>query len=97
MGIYCLRKLNGARRKDHKAIKTRSMRNFDATAFLTNVPQINLGRIVSRPIDINMLVNDCSNLFSMIIDNYTPIKSMLASEKYCPWINKSQGAHQGEI
>ena len=69
-------------------IKTRSMRNFDATAFLTNVPQINLGRIVSRPIDINMLVNDCSNLFSMIIDNYTPIKSMLASEKYCPWINK---------
>ena len=88
MSIHCLRKLNGARRKDHKVIKTRSMRNFDATAFLINVPQINLGRIESRPIDINMLVDDWSNLCSMIIDKHAPIKSMLASEKYCPWINK---------
>ena len=35
--IYCLKKLNGARRKDHKVIKTRSMNIFDATAFLTDV------------------------------------------------------------
>ena len=71
--IYCLRKFNGARRKDHKVIKTRSMKNFDATAFLTDVSPINWDRIVSRPMDINMLDDDWSNLFSMIIDKYAPI------------------------
>ena len=34
--IYCLKKLNVARRKDQKVIKTRSMNIFDATAFLTD-------------------------------------------------------------
>ena len=88
MSIYCLRKLNGASRKDHKVIKTRSMKNFDATAFLTDLLQINWDGIVSRPIDINMLVDNWSNLFSMTIDKHAPITSMLVSEKYCPWINK---------
>ena len=43
--VYCLRKLNGARRKDHKVIKTRAMKNFDATAVLTYMSRINLDRI----------------------------------------------------
>ena len=82
--IYCLKKLNGARRKDHKVIKTRSMNIFDATAFLTDVSQINWNRTVSRTIGINMLVEDWSNLFSMIIDKHAPINSMRVSEKCCP-------------
>ena len=61
--VYYLRKLNGAQRKNHKLIKTRSMKNFDATAFLNDVPEINCDRIVSRPIDINTLVDDWPNLF----------------------------------
>ena len=86
--VYCLRKLNGARRKDHKVIKTRSMKNFDETAFLADVSRINWDGVVSRPVDINVLVDDWSNLFSMIIDKHAPIKSMRVCEKYCPWINK---------
>ena len=70
------------------------MKNSDETAFLTDVSQINWDRIVSRPIDINVLVDDWSNLFSMIIDKHAPIKSMRVSEKYCPWINKNLRAHQ---
>ena len=35
-----------------------------------------------------MLVDEWSNLFSMIIDKHAPVKSMLVPEKYCPWINK---------
>ena len=57
--VYCLRKLNGARRKDHKVIKTRSMKNFDETAFLADVSLIYWDGVVS----INMLVDDWSNLF----------------------------------
>ena len=37
--VYCFRKLNAAHRKDHKVIKTRSMKKFDETAFLTDVSQ----------------------------------------------------------
>ena len=82
--VYCLRKLNGACRKDHKVIKTRSMKNFDETAFLADVSRINWDGVVSRPVDINVLVDDWSILFSMIIDKHAPIKSMRVSEKYCP-------------
>ena len=86
--VYCLRKLNGTRREDHKVIKTGSKKNHDETAFLADVSQINWGGVVSRPVDINVLVDDWSNLFSMIIDKHAPIKSMRVSGKYCPWINK---------
>ena len=86
--VYCLRKLNGARRKDHKVIKTRSMKNCYETAFLADVSRINWDGVVNRPVDINVLVDDWPNLFSMIIDKHVPIKSMRVSENYCPWINK---------
>ena len=94
--VYCLRKLNGARRKDHKVIKTRSMKNFDETAFFADVSRINWDGVVSRPVDINVLVDDWSNLFSMIIDKHAPIKSKRVSEKYCPWINKDLKGLIGE-
>ena len=87
--VYCLRKLNGARRKDHKVIKARSMKNFDEAAFLADVSQINWDRVVGRPVDINVFFDDWSNLFSMIIYKHAPIRSTRVSEKYCPWINKN--------
>ena len=86
--VYCLRKLNGARRKDHIVIKTMSMKNFDEAPFLADVSQINWDRIVSRPIAVNVLVDDWSNLFFIIIDKHASLKSLRISEKYCPWINK---------
>ena len=39
-------------------------------------------------VDINLLVNRWSNLFSMIIEKHAPIVEMRDSEKYCPWIDK---------
>ena len=38
--------------------------------------------------DIDVLVNDWSNLFSIIIDKHAPLIEMRVSEKYCPLINK---------
>ena len=35
-----------------------------------------------------MLVDEWSNLSSMIIDKHAPIKSIRVSDKHCPWINK---------
>ena len=38
--------------------------------------------------DINVLVNNWSNLLSLIIDKHAPIAEMRVSEKFCPWIDK---------
>ena len=56
--------------------------SFNETAFLTDVSQSNWDRIVGRPIDLNVLVDDWSNLFSMIIDKHAPITPMRVSEKH---------------
>ena len=50
--------------------------------------KINWERVVSKPVDIDVLVDDWSNLFSMIIEKHAPITSMWVSETYSPWINK---------
>ena len=56
--------------------------------FHPDVSQTNWDRIVSRLIGINMLVDDCSHLFTMIINKHAPINSMRVSKKCCLWINK---------
>ena len=38
--------------------------------------------------DINVLVNNWSSLFSLIIDKHAPIAELRVSEKFCPWIDK---------
>ena len=86
--VYCIRKFNGAVEKDHKMIKTRKMKNFNEDAFLADVSGICWEQMLTETDDINTLVNNWSNLFSLIIDKHAPITEMRVSEKYCPWIDK---------
>ena len=37
--------------------------------------------------DIDVLVNNWSNLFSLIMEKHAPITKMRVSEKYCSWID----------
>ncbi len=86
--VYCIRKFNGAVIKDHKVIKTRKMKHFNEEAFLADVSSIFWGQMVTQTDDIDIIVNNWSNLFSSIIDKHAPLTEMRVSEKYCPWINK---------
>ena len=86
--VYCIRKFNGAVDKDHKVIKTRKMKNFNEDAFLADVSGICWEQMLSETDDINCLVNNWSNLFSLMIDKHAPITEMRVSEKYCPWIDR---------
>ena len=38
--------------------------------------------------DIDVLLSNRSNLFSLIIEKYAPMTVMRVSQKYCPWIDK---------
>ena len=86
--VYCIRKFNGAVEKDHKQIKTRSMRNFKEDEFLSDVSGICWEHMFQQTDDINTLVNDWSALFSLIVEKHAPLREMRVSEKYCPWIDK---------
>ena len=86
--VYCIRKFNGAVEKDHKQIKTRSMRNFKEDEFLSDVSGICWEHMFQQTDDINTLVNDWSALFSLIIEKHAPLREMRVFEKYCPWIDK---------
>ena len=79
--VYCLRKFNGAVEKGHKMIKTRKMKNFNENAFLPDVSGICWERILNETEDIDALVNNWSNLLSLIIEKHAPMIVMRVSEK----------------
>ena len=64
------------------------MKNFNEAAFLADASGICWGQILNETNDINSLVNNWSNLFSLIIDKHAPITEMRVAEKYCPWIDR---------
>ena len=64
------------------------MKNFNEDAFLADVSGICWELLLTETDDINTLVNNWSNLLSLIIEKHAPITEMRVSEKYCPWIDK---------
>ena len=66
--VYCVRKFNGAVGKGHKMIKTRKMKYFNEEAFLADVSGICWEQMLTGTDDIDVLVSNWSNLFSLIID-----------------------------
>ena len=85
--VYCIRKLNSYFKKDHKAIKTRNMKNFSEEAFLQDFATINWQDVLGTSDDVNKLVERFSTLFSLMIERHAPLRQIRVSEKYCPWIN----------
>ena len=86
--VFCVRKFEGALKKDHKVITTRPMKNFDKDTFLADVAGICWKQRFNETDDVNVLVTRWSTLFSLIIDKHAPIKTLRVSERYCPWVNK---------
>ena len=85
--VYCIRKLNGALKRDHKIIITRVMKTFSEKDFLDDVAKVPLEQVVQSSNDINELVIKWSSLFSSLIDKHAPYREIRVSEKFCPWIS----------
>ena len=85
--VFCVRKFLGAQVKDHKVIKTHSLKKFNGEAFLTDVASISWEQIVSKSDHLDSLVQEWTNIFSYIVEKHAPMKTIRVSEKYCPWIN----------
>ena len=86
--VYCVCKLNGAIEKGHKLIKTPNMNGFNELAFLSEVASIGWDQMVTETDEINALVNNWTDTFSLTIDKHAPVVEKCVSDKYCPSINK---------
>ncbi len=64
------------------------MKNFNKEGFLQNIFSIFWEQMLTETDDIDILVSNWSNLFSLIIEKHAPLSEMRVSEKYCPWIDK---------
>ena len=70
--VFCVRKFQGALKKDHKMITTRCMKNFDKDAFLADIADICWEQGLNETDDVNVLVTQWSTLFFLIIESMLP-------------------------
>ena len=85
--VYCVRKFEGALKKDQKMFTTRFMKNFDKDAFIANIAGIGLKQGSNETDDVDILVIYWSYLFPSIVGKHAPIKLIRVSERHCPWVN----------
>ena len=69
-------------------IQTRKMKQNNEEAFLADASRICCDQIITRTDDIDVLVSNYSNLFSLMIEKHAPMTVMRVSEKYGLWIDK---------
>ena len=64
------------------------MKDFNEEALLADDSGLRWEQVLTETDDIDVLVRNWSNLFSLIIEKHAPMIAMRVSEKYCPWIDK---------
>ena len=69
-------------------IKTREMKKFKESEFLSDVGGIAWEQMLTKTDDIDALVDHWTGIISFTIDKHAPICEIRVSEKYCPWIDK---------
>ena len=70
--VYCIRKFRGASKKQHKIISTRQMKSFSEEDFLKDLSNVDWKKIVTSTDDVSLIVQQWSNMFSIILEKYAP-------------------------
>ena len=84
--VFCVRKFRGACKKQHKNISTRQMKNFDQNEFVNDLLGVDWRGIVRNTEDINVVVNNWTKIFSLILEKHAPRRNRRVSDKFCPWL-----------
>lgn len=61
--IYCIRKFRGGVKRQHKYITSRQLKNFDKTAFLSDLSEVNWEDIIANASDSDDAVRSWTNIF----------------------------------
>ena len=85
--VYCVRKLRGGVKHQHKYITSRQLRNFNHEAFLTDLSEIDWEALVASAQDIDDAVRKWTQIFSLILEKHAPTLRRRVSDRYTPWLN----------
>ena len=88
--VYCVRKFRGASRRQHKNISTRQLKNFNSADFINDILSIDWNGIVSNNDDVNLIVEQWTSSFLLILEKHAPLREKRVSEKFCPWLTKDR-------
>ena len=86
--VYCVRKFRWASKRQHKNITTRQLKHFDQTEFINDLLLVDWKGIVSNGDDINLIVEQWTKMFSLILDKHAPVRNRRVSNKFSPWLTK---------
>ena len=86
--VYCVRKFRGASRRQHKNISTRQLENFNPADFINDLLSIDWKCIVNNNDDVNLVIEQWTSSFLLILETHEPFHQRRVSEKFCPWFTK---------
>ena len=86
--VYCVRKFRGTSRRQHKNISTRQLKNLNSADFINDILSIDWNGIVSNNDDVNLIVEQWTSSFLLILEKHAPLREKRVSEKFCPWLTK---------
>ena len=72
----------------HKNITTRQMKNFSNESFLNDLAQVDWKGIASQSDDIDLVVDQWTSVFSLVLEKHAPLINRRVRDKYCPWVTK---------
>ena len=64
------------------------MKNFSKSEFLHDLQKIDWKGIVTHTDDVNIIVEQWTTMFSLVLEKHTPLRNRRVSERFCPWITK---------
>ena len=85
--VYCVRKLRGGVKHQHKYITSRQLKNFNQEAFLSDLSEVNWEALVADAQDIDDAVRKWTQICSLILEKHAPTLRRRLSDRYTPWLN----------
>ena len=85
--VYCIRKLRGGVKCQHKCITSRQLKNFNQDAFLFDLSEVDWEAIVANAHDIDVAVRQWTHIFALIVEKHAPTLNRRVSDRFTPWLN----------
>ena len=71
-----------------KIFQQGNSKNFNSAVFVNDLLSIDWNGIVNNNDDVNLIVEQWTSSFSLILDKHAPLRERRVSEKFCPWLTK---------
>ena len=82
--VCCVRNFRGACKKQHKYITTGQLKHFDQAEFINDLLLVDWKATALNGDDINIIVEQWTNMFSLIFEKHTPVRNRRVSENFYP-------------